>query len=99
MKKLLRRNLLIDLGKPIDQLGADIIITPDKYKRLDNFGVIRNVSPGCRLFSKSDIGKKVICSTFHREDSRFSPTQSVKLSLNPHWHFIIPEQYIDALLE
>jgi len=99
MKKTLRNTVLVDCGKAIDQLGSNLIITPDKYKRMDNIGTIVLVGPKCVLLTKDDVGKKVITGIYGRDDCRFSPKASKEMALKEHWHIRVPEDYIEALLE
>jgi hypothetical protein len=91
--------VLVDLGKTINQLGSERIITPDKYKRIDNCGTIVATGPKCRLFNQSHIGKKVLVETYHRDDSRLNPTVSEKYGLKPHWHFLLPEDKLELIIE
>lgn len=99
MKKVLRKNLVIDFGKTIDQLGSELIHTPDQYKRINNIGTIVLVGEGCQYFTHKDINKKVIVGQWNRMDCRFSPKAAKSLGLKERWHFIVPEQHIECLLE
>ena len=99
MIKPLRKNVLVDCGPLADQLGAMLIITPHKYKRIRNTVKILAVGSQCRLFDQSSIGKEVIIEVVHDLERRYSPETSVKYGLKPHWHFMVPERFIQVLLD
>ena len=95
----MRKNLLVDFGKTINQLGAELIETPDEYKRINNIGEIVGVGPDCKLFDKSCIGNKVIISITRHEEDRIPPHKAKEYGLKPHWHFYVNERLVDAMIE
>lgn len=99
MIKPLRKNVLVDCGKAINQLESDLIVTPDKYRRLDNQVKIVAVGSKCELFTEKHVGKTVIVEIFNNEETRYSPRVSEKYGLNHSWHMMVPERFIQLLIE
>ena len=93
------RTLWVDMGPVQDQLGANLIVTPDRYKRIQNIGIILAVGDRCRMFNKKDVRKKVIIGTWNRGDCRFKTDPKKEKDKKAHWHFRIPEHKIEAMLE
>lgn len=97
--KPLRKNVVIDFGPVVDQLGAVNIITPDKYKRINNIGTIIAVADRCQLISPKDIGKKCVIGIHYRDDCRYKTDPSKEPDKKPHWNFIVPEDKVELYLE
>jgi len=97
MIKAMRRNVLVDCGKVENQLGAVLIETPDKYKRIPNRGVIVSVGPTCRQFNQSHVGTECLIDNHRHEVDRIPPDMAEKYGMNPHWYFNIHEDKISCL--
>jgi hypothetical protein len=97
--KAVRANVIIDSGELIDQLGSKTIVTPDRYKRLSNQGIIVSVGPQCVLFTKEDIGKTCFVRVDRNMENRINPFTAQALGLSPHWHYNVHEDKIDCFLE
>ena len=89
--KAMRANVIVNVGKPKNQLGAVLIETPPIYKRLDNIGIIQAIGPKCKHITKDMIGKKCIVSVQHHEEDRIKQEDG-------SWLFNIHESTIEALL-
>lgn len=99
MLKMLRKNVLVDLGPPANVLGADKIKIPDKYKRIDSRGTILSIGPQCQLLEQSAVGEECFIGINQNSEGRFNPRASEALGLKPHWHFIVPEKLVQVTLE
>lgn len=97
--KAMRRNVIIDTGDVINQLGADLIETPQKYKRINNIGTIVSVGPECILLDESCVGKRCIMEVEHHCDNRWNPIMCMRAGLNKSWHFNVTEDKISAILD
>lgn len=95
----MRKNVLVDCGERIDHLGSDLIVTPEKYRRLDNQVKIVAVGSKCELFNQGHVGKTVIVEIFNNEETRYSPRVSEGYGLNHSWHMMVPERYIQLLID
>lgn len=99
MLKMIRKNVLVDLGPPCNVLGANLIEVPDKYKRISSRGKIVSVGHHCQSIEQDAVGKECIIGINHNPESKFNPKTSEKLGLKPHWHFIIHEKLIHTILD
>lgn len=97
--KMLRRNVLLDMGELVGRYKTVLVELPDTSKAINIMGNIVSVAKGCRQFGEKDIGKKVIMKIFHDGDSRFSPEMSEQLGLKKHWHVIAHEEKLQCYIE
>lgn len=94
----MRRMVLVDMGKTIDQLGAEYIITPDKYKRIDNIGTVISIGPKCRILTREDLGESCLVPNVHHEEYRFNPEKSERLGLKKNWHLMMLEDDVKMMI-
>jgi hypothetical protein len=97
--KAVRANVIIDSGKVINQLGAELIETPDQYKRLNNMGKIISIGPECSYLTSQDIGKTCVVGVDRYAENRINPLTSQAIGLSPTWHYNVHESKIVCLLE
>ena len=90
MLKMMRRNVLVFTGKLTNVLGAELIDTPDYYKRKDSKGWVVSMGPKCNL-GKLYIGKCVVIGVEQDAERWISPTHSVAYGLREGWHAIMHE--------
>jgi len=99
MVRVLRRNVLVDMGELTNLVGAKLIEVPEAYKRINSRGKIVHVADGCRILDKSHIGRECVIGVIRHADNRIPPRQAKEMGLNEHWHFIVPETQIHTVLE
>lgn len=99
--KVLRSNVLVDTGELVDPTCANgtSLIVPDICKRINNFGIILGIAKGCKFIDKSMVGKKCLLKANHHDDYRIRPRTSEKCGLKKTWHFIIDEEFIQAVID
>lgn len=98
MLKMVRKNVLVDLGPPTNLLGAKLIELPDKYKRINSEGHILGFGPQCRKIGSGSIGKKCVIGINHNPETKLNPQLSKTFGLEPHWHFMVHEDLIEVLI-
>lgn len=99
MLRMMRRNVMVDLGPAVAGWDSDIIVAPDDYTKVNLIGSIIAVGPKCRLFRATDLGKRVAVQAIQDGDRRFSPRQSLDLGLPAHWHVIAFEEKVLFAME
>lgn len=97
--KMLRRNVLIDLGPAVNVLGSTLIETPDVLKRMNAKGKILSVGPKCLKLDPDMVGQEVIIETVTNQERVLLPRHAEAFGLKPHWHAIAHEDKISLLLE
>lgn len=98
MLKMMRRMVLVDMGPVIDQLGAELIETPEKYKRIPNIGTIISIGPKCRTMKREDLGEECLIPNVKYSEYKFNPNSSANLGLKKHWHFMLLEDDIQLVI-
>lgn len=97
--KMLRQNVLVDLGGAIAPWDESIIVAPGAYKRVNVKGRIVSVAGGCRLFNEKDFGRTVVVEPVEDLNRRMSPDQAAGFGLRPSWHVIAHENNVQIAID
>lgn len=97
---MLRRNVLVDLGESAANWASEVVVAPEAYKRLNNTGKILSVANQCEKLTADDIGKQAFIRGRNDVEGRLmDPAFSRACGLVGHWHVILHEQDVIAVVE